>query len=116
MEKTTITNLRNDSAKFLGTTIKRLNSQPKIVRNTRGHQQRVSGGNIIMNAPITQLLERLKKKAFLKDVEGVLTPIGVLKFTALPIKDMILHFRTFLAGYLNYYSFVDNIQSLRTIY
>lgn len=42
--------------------------------------------------------------------------MGIAQFTALPVKDMILRYRTILAGFLNFYSFADNITRLRYIY
>ena len=43
-------------------------------------------------------------------------PKGITKFTAIPIKDLILRFRTILAGLVNFYSFSDNITKLRYLY
>jgi hypothetical protein len=42
--------------------------------------------------------------------------LGITNFMAWPIKDIILRFRAILAGFLNYYSFADNIRSLHWIY
>ena len=43
-------------------------------------------------------------------------PKGITKFLACPIKDLILRFRTILAGLVNFYSFSDNISKLRYLY
>src|SRR5438445_2541488 len=72
-----------------------------------------------MAAPLKILTKRLKEKGFWRPgpnfVSGPI-PTGIGKFTAFPLKDLILRFRTILSGLLNYYSFVDNIYSLRYIY
>jgi len=41
----------------------------------------------------------------------VITP-----FLPVPVKDLILHFRTILNGFINFYSFAHNIKALFKIY
>jgi len=43
-------------------------------------------------------------------------PKAITKFLAAPVKDLILRYRSMLSGFLNYYSFARNIQSLKFIY
>ena len=62
------------------------------------------------------LAKRLKEKGFWRPGPRGPIPIGISKFTTFPLKDLILRFRTILAGLVNYYSFTDNITSLRYIY
>ena len=62
------------------------------------------------------LAKRLKEKGFWRQGPRGPIPTGIGKFTAFPLKDLILRFRTILSGLLNYYSFADNIYSLRYIY
>jgi hypothetical protein len=69
-----------------------------------------------MGAPLKILAKRLKEKGFWKPGPKGPIPTGVGKFTAFPLKDLILRFRSILSGILNYYSFVDNIYTLRYIY
>jgi len=42
--------------------------------------------------------------------------LGIPKFIPLPVKDLILRYRTILSGFTNFYSFADNIGSLLYIY
>jgi hypothetical protein len=69
-----------------------------------------------MAAPLQILTKRLKEKGFWRPGPRGPIPTGIGKFTAFPLKDLILRFRTILRGLLNYYSFADNIYSLRYIY
>jgi hypothetical protein len=62
------------------------------------------------------LLNRLKTKGFCKPGATWLRPVGITEFIGWPVKDLILRFRTILAGILNFYSFADNICSLAYIY
>jgi hypothetical protein len=69
-----------------------------------------------MTAPMDSLLKRLKSKGFCKPGTSLYRPLSITSFISWPIKDMILRFRTILAGILNFYSFADNIGSLSYIY
>ena len=96
--------------KFLGTLIKRIAPVNGPLRKPK------AAGQIWMGAPLKILAKRLKEKGFWKSGPKGPIPIGVGKFTAFPLKDLILRFRSILLGLLNYYSFVDNIYTLRYIY
>lgn len=69
-----------------------------------------------MDAPIQNLIDKLENKAFLKKKAEKLVPQVILEFTPLPIKELILRFRSILLGILNYYSFADNRHDLRQIH
>ena len=43
-------------------------------------------------------------------------PKAINNFIAAPVKDLILRYKSILSGYLNYYSFANNIRSLTYIY
>lgn len=117
-EKTLITNTRKDKAKFLGTHIQRLASATKtpFMLNKKGHSVRQPTGNLWLSAPISALIYRLCKKKFLAVVNQRKRPLIVNNFLALPVKDLILWYRSILNGFLNYYSFADNRPLLSTIH
>jgi group II intron reverse transcriptase/maturase len=109
-EKTLITNTRLEKVKFLGVHIQRV--APKngpLLKPTLS-------GQIWMTAPLQILVNRLREKGFWRPGPNGPIPKGIDNFVALPVKDLILRFRTILAGLLNFYSFSDNIYSLRYIY
>lgn len=115
MEKTLITNTRKDKAKFLGVMIHRRKSH-HITKINTGRKSRIAASSIIMNAPLQTLMDKLGKNKFIKIKKDKLSPQAVLDLTPLPVKDLILHYRSILSGVMNYYSFVDNRTSLRRIY
>ena len=109
-EKTLITNTRLSKVKFLGTYIQRI--APTVIPLARPH----SAGNIRMTAPLPLITRRLKEKGF-----WYMSPRGpiskaITHLIPFPVKDLILRFRTILNGFLNYYSFADNICSLANVY
>jgi len=119
LEKTLITSTVERCAKFLGAQIKtrawkNKTNAPTIIKN--GHLVSDSFGNIWMTAPIPNILERLKKKGFWKELNGRIWTLPLTKLLALPIKEMIIWFRSILAGYLNYFTFADNKSGLALIY
>jgi hypothetical protein len=69
-----------------------------------------------MGVPLKILAKRLKEKGFWKSGPNGPIPMGVEKFIPFPLKDLILRFRSILSGILNYYSFADNIYTLRYVY
>ena len=110
-EKTLITNTRERKVKFLGTHIQRI----APIKTPLGCPS--SAGKIRMTAPIRLLTQRLRERGFWK-LSSTGRPVskGVTILLPFPIKDLILRFRTILRGFLNYYSFADNITSLMYIY
>ena len=62
-EKTLITNARANFAKFLGVYIKRLASNKGEMKVVKG--KKIPSGNIIMNAPIPSLINKMIEKGFL---------------------------------------------------
>lgn len=111
-EKTLITNSRLEEARFLGVRIKRFASVAPKIRNKR----RLPSGLINMKAPIGDVVRRLTNKGFATWENGRIKPLPILKFTTLPLKDLILRWRVMLKGYTNYYSFVDNIYDLQKVF
>jgi len=115
LEKTLITNTRTDKAKFLGVMIHRRKGYHITKINTR-RKSRIAASTVIMNAPLRILIDKLMKNKFIKVKNDKLTPLIIPDLTPLPVKDLILHYRSILTGIMNYYSFVDNRSSLYRIY
>lgn len=61
-----------------------------------------------MTAPITEITNKLIDKGFLTRGEGIFKFLRIPQFTVLPVKDIILRYKSILKGLLNYYSFADN--------
>ena len=125
LDKTLITNARSGRARFLGLNVKRntTNSISRL-RNSvnnptyKGSKHRSTrAGQILMTAPILDIIKRLVSKEFLdigKKKEWRSKSIPHL--LPLPIRDIILRYKTIFNGYKNYYNFVDNIRQLRKIH
>lgn len=107
LEKTLITNTREEQAKFLGTL---------IFRGNRNHCKRTASGALHLSAPLAEIVKRLKEKKFLKKRDDGLIPDFPNILRALPVKELILRYRTILSGILNFYSFADNKLQLKKIY
>lgn len=119
LEKTLITNTRAGPAKFLGTLIKRraLNrgGSPCYV-DEKGIKRRISSHQLILNAPLPNIVKRLTDKKFLKIKNNKYHPLSIPIFLALPITELIIRYRTILNGLLNYYSFADNRYQFNKIF
>lgn len=116
VEKTLITNAREERAKFLGTFIKRLASNKSThFSRDKGRSRRVPTGNLWMTAPILELVKKLEDKEFLIRKDHRWIPKSIAKFTALPVAEIIQRFNSIANGISNYYSFVDNRRYLRKI-
>jgi len=116
-EKTLITNIKKKTAKFLGVLIGTSyieDSRRRIV--VSGYNRRIGGMNITMNTPIKSLLQRLETKGFVGRFENRLTARPIQSLTPLPTINLILRYRSILQGYIQYYSFADNIRKLKYIY
>jgi len=117
-EKTLITNARSDRAKFLGVLVKRIASNKGVACAVKAEDQlrRIPTGNTWMTAPIVEIVERLKARDYLKIKTNKWDPSSIPQLIPLPVKDIILRFRTVMAGFVNYFSFVDNRKQLSKIY
>ena len=71
-----------------------------------------------MCAPINKIVKRLESKGFLKVEKktGTWRFKAIWKFLPLPMKDIVLRYKSILNGYNNYYSFVDNKVLMSKIY
>lgn len=117
MEKTLITNARENRARFLGTYIKRLasNKSTQYRIGTKGFLKRVPTGNLWMSAPILEIVKKLEDKEFMIRKTHRWVPKSIAKFTTLPVVDIILRYNSIMNGIANYYSFADNRRYLRKI-
>ena len=124
LEKTLITNTRLRKAKFLGTYIMRPFARlNKVLRSPEGNLKRLPGGLISMTAPITKIVEKLREKHLLARYRMDLSipkysykPSYIKSWLNVPVKDLILLYRSILNGILNYWAFVDNRAKLIKIY
>jgi group II intron reverse transcriptase/maturase len=121
-KKTLITSAIAERAKFLGTYITTIAAKHGLTRTIKkrgGILSRLPKGHVWMTAPVTKIIRRLSEKHFLKfgRIRGErLRFIYPKIFTVLPIKELIIRYRSILSGYLNYFSFVDNRSRLRRLY
>lgn len=120
-EKTLITNAGDREANFLSVGIRRNSyvgeaGNIKHFKNWKGHSQRIPTTQLVMNAPLKKVIDRMVERGLvIKDHRGLVAQ-PVLKLVHLPMRDIILHYRQMLNGVLNYYSFVDNRPRLGKVY
>lgn len=119
VEKTLITNARENRAKFLGTYIKRMASGTSTFFDKKGKTtKRIAAGNLWMSAPILELVKNLEDKKFLKGRKSSKSRWSakhVWRFTLIPVQDIIMRYNSIVNGILNYYSFADNRLRLNKI-
>jgi group II intron reverse transcriptase/maturase len=118
LEKTLITNMRTERAKFLSIYIKRIasNTGPQKTYQYKGITKRIPTGGLWMTAAVPELIKRLIDKGFLKITNDRWKPVSIQRFLPLKPRDMILRYRSILNGIINYHSFVDNKPRLAKIY
>lgn len=123
IEKTLITNARTERAKFLGTYITKLWVRGTLLTKARNgnsrskSRRRVPGGNIWMTAPILDIMNKLKSQGFCYvGLKNELRAKAISKFVVLPLREIVIRYRSIYLGFLNYYSFVDNIGMFRKIH
>lgn len=116
-EKTLITNIRKTTAKFLGVLIgtSYLEDSRRNI-TVSGLKRRIGGMNVVMNAPIKSLLNKLESKGFISINNNKFISNPIRSFTPLSTVQLILRYRSILNGYKQYYSFTDNIGKLKYIY
>lgn len=113
-EKTKITNIRKDKARFLGVEISRQKRKyTERLRRKGDRQGRQANDRVIMNAPIREIEEKLKEQKFTKE-KGF--PKAQTKWIYKRPKEIIRKYKAMIKGILNYYSFVNNRNKLRRIY
>ena len=116
-DKTRITNARNGQAKFLGTLISiGKGREQKVVTTTNGSRKpvkrRSTGWETVLAAPLDSLIQRLHSRGFCTPNGTSQTKLGWINLDA----DQIVHlYNGMNRGILNYYRFVDNINTLTRI-
>jgi group II intron reverse transcriptase/maturase len=117
-EKTRITHAREEQAHFLGTLISvgstAGGTKIALTKNGNGHliKRRSTGKEILMKAPIKDLVQRLHAKGFCT-VEG--KPTSKRGWSSLDADQIIGLYSSINRGIQNYYRFADNFQQLTRI-
>lgn len=115
VEKTVITNLRNEKFNFLGAEISKLERNITFIRN-RSTSRIMATGRLLIKAPIKSLLNKMKEKGFIRqnnDQVYLAQHIGYL--TNLTHYDIISHYNSKIYGILNFFSFASNLNKLGRI-
>ena len=121
IEKTHITSLRKGKCRFLGidffirqNTEKHHKPTSLVKKNTTIRQR--FAPQIILHAPILELLTKLKDKGFVKrSIKGEFFPIGKSNCIPLTHPQILNYFNSRIRGILNYYSCVHNRNELWSI-
>jgi group II intron reverse transcriptase/maturase len=103
IDKTLITNLQKDKARFLGYEIIKAQSYTKMTVNTNGRRQRSVHGQMQLLVPREVIREKIKK--FTKNGK----PTYINERVTLPIQEMIAVYNTEIRGLVNYYSIANNV-------
>nr|YP_010836031.1 hypothetical protein QLP54_mgp35 [Phyllosticta yuccae]WGC90047.1 hypothetical protein [Phyllosticta yuccae] len=118
-EKSRITHMKSERAKFLGTeiTLNRTLEAKVVTRIFRGRSEktRISQVRPHLLAPINDLLKKLEDKGFIKRGKTdtrKLVPKSQNKWINLEHRQVIIRYNEVIRGYLNYYSFADNYSTL----
>ena len=121
VEKTKITSLTEDKARFLGVDIHIPKSkESKIVYRTingRSIPSRINQVRVNFLLPYLEIIADLAQEGFLKDYKpgSKLITNAITKWIFLEHKAIIIRYNSIINGYLNYYSFVDNYHRFHTI-
>lgn len=113
--KTRVTHLPTEKAKFLGTYVRcfsRRRSESRFVR-TGSKLQRTSNNRIILEAPVNLLIERLTSQGFYLPEKR--RPKAITKWIYMKPEEILIRYNAILRGYINYYSFVNNKRMLQRI-
>lgn len=126
LKKTLITSAWTGRAKFLSTLIRvpQLTDGKNtltVVGKKSGRRIKSSNFSVRLSAPIGHIVKKLQSKQL-----GFSKPQGAphssnkieypKAFLVLPLRDLLIRYRSILSGYLNYYSFVSNRPRLKYIY
>lgn len=114
-EKTKITNLGDDRAKFLGVEFHIPNpKESKVVTRQMSDGRRVAARvnhtRVFFTAPMGDIYSDLRKAGFTKNNKG--TPRAMCKWIFLEHRAILLRYNAVARGYANYFSFVDNYRKI----
>lgn len=117
IEKTKITHMIEDKAKYLGFYIFRksrlytesLRSKMKSTGTTR----RATNASVIIEAPIDLIIKKLIDQKYAKMTKGKkVRPAAITKWIYLTSEELVLRYNAIIGGICNYYSFVENKNQL----
>lgn len=109
VEKTHITNIRNDNATFLSTEIKRFEHQ--LYTRKRGRLTRITSDGLRFAAPIKNILKKLKNNGFLKKNKSVPRFIWM----QCSKDEILIFYNSIYRGITNYYRFAHNFNHLSSV-
>jgi hypothetical protein len=107
-EKTKITNIKTDYAKFLGFVLYTYEHQKFTVDPSSKNLIRTAGYNIKIGIDMERVLNRMILKGF---CNKTFRPIGKIPYSVLPIKEIIEKYNSIIRGTANY--FIPMIDSFR---
>lgn len=93
--------------------VSKYNAKAKRIIKSRINQARV-----YFAAPVVEILTKLEKNGFIKrykDNKSRLVPDAITKFIFLDHAAIILRYNSIISGFLNYFSFVDNLAEFHQI-
>jgi hypothetical protein len=119
-KKTLITSAITEQARFLGTSINTISAKlgiRKTVKRKSGYLIKLPEGHVRLLAPVSKIVKRLEDKRFIeKRKNGEWRALCPTPLTSLPIKELLIRYRSILYGYLNYFSFADNRSRLARLH
>ena len=123
LEKTHITHIRTKRVKFLGVyfDIPSRKESKLVKRKSRIYgtiKARINQVRIYFYLPAREIIEELQKKGFVKLIgnkETKTVTSAMKKWIFLDHRNIIHRFNAVIRGYLNYFSFVDNLSVLGSI-
>jgi group II intron reverse transcriptase/maturase len=121
VEKTKITSLTKDKARFLGADIHipKAKESKMVCRTMNGRSipSRINQVRVNFLMPYKEIIENLAKEGFLKDYKpgGKIITNAITKWIFLEHRAIIIRYNSIINGYLKYYSFVDNYHRFHTI-
>lgn len=114
MDKTVITNLRDDKFKFLGAEIAKERNTTFIRKRARS--KTLARGRLLIKAPIKSLLNKLKEKNFIRqNKDQIYFPQHIGYLTNLTHYDILSHYNSKINGILNFFSLASNLNKLGRI-
>lgn len=94
--------------------VSKYNAKAKRIIKSRINQARV-----YFAAPVAEIFAKLEKNGFIKRYKqnkSLLIPDAITKFIFLDHAAIILRYNSIISGFLNYFSFVDNLAEFQQIF
>lgn len=123
-EKTKITNMNEDKARFLGVdiTLKKSRESKIVQRIVKGRliKSRINNSRPYFHMPVQHILEKLSAAGYIKTYtnwfgETKEVPNAITKWIFLDHRSILLRYNAVIRGLINYYRFVDNSNAFRII-